>query len=161
MAIQTRFSSFDLHQTGLSASDKAKAAVEFSRGDAASGAAIFTDNNRNFTTESITTSHKIEILGGTGNIARDVLITAVGTTTVTVAGGNFDATANNLQYRVYLPPTSTQIIDDPSKRGIGLVGWQEMLDLIEAVMTGSFLSGVVDVTYSEGLIQQVVTYDDA
>lgn len=160
MAIQTRFASFDLHLAGKSANDRVRDQAEIRRGDAASGAAVFTDPNRDFTADGITTSHKIQILEGGGNIQREVLISAVGTTTVTVAGGNFDTTANNLKYLVFLPPTATEIIDAPAKRGTGLAGWQEMLDSIEAAVTGTFLSKVVDVTYSEGLTQQVVTYDD-
>ncbi len=161
MAIQTRYASFDLHQTGKSASDRVRDTAVIARGGAASGDNVFTDPNRNFTTDNITTSHKIQILDGAGNIQRDELITVVGTTTVDVAGGDFDTTANNLKYRVYLPPTSTEVIDDPTKRGLGLVGWQEMLDLIEAVVTGSLLTSLLDITHSEGLTQQVITYDDA
>ncbi len=162
MAIQTRFASFDLHLAGKSANDRVRdqILVARGRGDAATGAAVFTDSNRDFSADGITTSHKIQILDGGGNIQREELITAVGTTTVDVAGGNFDTTAKNLRYKVFLPPTATETIDDPAKRGIGLVGWQEMLDNIEAAMGGTFLAGVVDVTYSEGLTQQVVTYDD-
>lgn len=159
MAIQTRYASFDLHQTGKSASDRVRDQVTIRRGDAASGAAVFTDANRDFTADGITTSHIIQILDGGGNIQREVLLTAVGTTTVDVAGGDFDTTANNLRYRVFLPPTDVEIVDDPKKRGLGLVGWQEMLTKIEGGMSSNFISQAANVTYAEGLTQQSVTYD--
>ncbi len=159
MAIETRYTSFNLHEVGKSANDRMRDQAVIRRGNAASGGAVFTDPNRDFTADGITTSHKIQILEGGGNIQREVLITVVGTTTVTVAGGNFDTTENNLRYRVFLPPTDTEIVDDPKKRGRGLVGWQEILTKIEVGMLANFLSQTADVGHSEGLTQQSITYD--
>ena len=165
MAIVTIFSSFNVHATGgnAEAAAKAKPVVE-SRGNTASGAAVFTDPNRDLENDdNITTSHKIEILEGVD--ARDVAITAVSTNTVTVAGGNFTGDENNLKYVIYLPPTDAEIRNDPSKRGTGSVGYTEYLGKIDAFITANsalenLLLNTISLEYGDNMSEQVIVFED-
>jgi hypothetical protein len=161
MAVETRFASFNLHLAGKTATAKVRDATAIFRGGAETGTAEFTDPNRDFGADGFTgaAGETIQILDGGGNIQREVAITGVAVTVLTVAGGNFDTTENNLRYRVWVAPTDTEIIDDPRKRGVGLIGWQEMLTKIESGMLANFLSQIADVFHSEGLTQQSITYD--
>ena len=166
MAVAVTYSSFDIHKAGKSASDTIRDGTVFERGTATTATAIFTDTNRDFGAEGFSgaAGETIQIIEGGGNIIREVAITAVGgagNTELTVAGGNFDTTANNLQYRVFVAPTSAQLISDQDKRGAGLAGYVELLNAIDASLTGTLLTQGIDISYSEGNVQQMITYDDA
>lgn len=166
MALVTLFASFNIHISGASAeaAAKAKPVVE-SRGNTASGAAVFTDPNVDLENDfGITTNHKIEIIEGTD--ARDTTISAVSTNTVTVGGGNFSVSENNLLYIIYLPPTDTLIINNPSNRGTGSVGFQEWLAKIDALIdtnsssSDSLSSNLLDLSYGENMSEQVIVFAD-
>ena len=170
MTMNVKYTNFNLHITGLTADDKqaelpdAKVSnARFTRrvGSVASGALILTDPNRNFTTDGVTTSHRVKIFTDEGNVARDVAITAVGTTTITVGGANFDTALGVVNYRVYLSPTGTQIVNDIGLRGTGIVGFQEFLAAIETLFTITLETKRVDLSYHENLTQQVLVFDDA
>lgn len=169
MVMNVKYSNFNLHIAGLTADGKqadlpdAKVSdPRFTRrvGSVASAALILTDPNRNFTTDGVTTSHRVKIFTDTGNVARDVAITAVGTTTITVGGANFDTSLGVVNYRVYLSPTGTQIVNDLSLRGEGIAGFQELLAAIETLFTVTLETVTVDLSYHENLTQQVLVFDD-
>lgn len=165
MAVVTVYSSFDLHQAGKSASDAVRDATVIRRGNAATGTATFTDTNRDFTADGFSggAGETIQILEGGGNIIREVAISAVGgvgNTELTVGGGNFDTSENNLQYRAFKAPSAAEILSDQDKRGRGMVGYVELLNGIEATLFATLLAQVIDISYGEGNIQQVITYDD-
>jgi hypothetical protein len=165
MSTKVLKASFDLHQAGGTAEDKAEAAAQAAddtaRASVASGAAVLTDINRDFVADGVTTDYKATILSGAGNIIRSqVTITNVAATTITVGGGNFDTTEGGILYLVYLPPTTAQIADDPTKRGTGLVGYQEWLQAIETNDAIDLETKLIDLHYAEGLTQQVIVYDE-
>jgi hypothetical protein len=133
MAVQTRFCSFDLHLAGVSASDRIRLAVPLDhKGNAVTATAFFTDPNRDFGAEGFS--------GASGEFIE-----------ITEGGGNIIRTAANTDVGRA----------DPAKRGTGLAGWQEFLDSVEAGMAGSWLTQGIEIQFAEGLIQQVVVYDDA
>jgi len=163
MATKALTATFNLHDAGKTAEerfgDEAEAAAS-KRGAAATGDVVFTDPNRNFTTDGITTSHKIRILEGTGNIQRDADVDVIGTTTIEVSGVNFDATEGGLLYAIYLPPDTAAIKDTPSSRGLGLVGFEEWLNAIETEETIALETELIALHHSPGLTEQVIVYDD-
>lgn len=163
MATKALKASFNLHQAGVTAAarfgDEAEA-IANDRGEAASGGKIFTDGNRNFTTDGITTDHKIRILEGSGNLIRDDSIGAVGTTTITLGGADFDASEKGLLYALYLPPDDADIAESLSLRGLGLAGFEEWLQKIEANDSIDLELKLIDLHHAEGLTQQVIVFDD-
>ena len=174
MAILTRYANFDVHQAGQTATQKfadlpdAKiSGNQFKRqtGRVNNATNVLTDPNRNFTTDGITTSERVKIFNGSGNAPREEAITAVGTTTIDVGGAAFDVT-DNVEYRVYTPPTDAEIRDDPSKRGEGTVGLQEFMDKINDLIDANSASAedlagnVISTGYTSNLTQLVIVFDD-
>ena len=169
MPVLTKYASFDLHQPGVSANDAARAEVDINhRGNAATGTVLFTDPNRDFDAEGVDSTWRIQITEGSGNLQRDTDIVSVGgtgDTVLTLGVGNFDASENNLLYRIYQPPTASEILANTGDRGDGMAGWQEFLQGVEAEIVANdgaetLLSSVIDITYAEGLTQQVIIYED-
>lgn len=164
MPIVTLFSSFNLHVPGGTAEAAAKASpLITSRGNSATGAADFTDPNKDLQALGVTTSHKIDITEGSD--IRDESISAVVTSVVTVGGGNFSATENNLAYTIYLPSTDTEIINDPTKRGTGSVGFAEYLGKIDALITvnsalENLVTNTISLEYGDNLSEQVIVFED-
>lgn len=159
MAVAVVFSSFDLHKAGKSANDTTRdGVVADDRGSTNPGVKTFTDTNRDFGAEGIDNTFRLEILEGADAVDIDV-VSVSGDTITTGLGGNFTGT-DGVLYRLYQPPTSAQIISDADKRGEGIAGYVELLNAIEAAVTGTLLSKVLDISYSEGNIQQMITYDD-
>lgn len=174
MAVLTRFSNFDLHQVGLNASDRfadeldiktANPIFQRKSGGATTATKTLTDAARDFTADAIVTTDRVKIFSGGGNLIRDDSITAVGTTTITVGGADFDTT-DSIIYRIYRPPTDAQIRDNTSLRGTGSTGYQEFLqklqDLVDANTTSAqdLAGNTLDISYHENLTQQVIVFDD-
>lgn len=158
MAVAVVYSSFNLHQAGKSANDAARDLAEIKRADSLGATKDFQDTNRDFAAEGVDTTYRIEVLDGSD--VADYGITAVVTDTITTDHAGTFTGENNLRYRVYLPPTSSEIISDQDKRGRGIAGYQELLNALEAAVTGTFLTSVIDISYAEGNTQQMITYDD-
>lgn len=171
MTMNVKYTSFNLHIAGLTANQKQAELPENKTtndllkrrtASVASGAAVLTDPNRDFTADGFTTgTHRIKIFTDDGNIARDAALTAVGTTTVTVDGGDFDTNSGLVVYRIYEISSTTEIVNDQSKRGTGLVGYQEFLAAIETLFSITLETKKVDLSYHENLTQQVLVFDDA
>ena len=174
MAVLTRFARFDVHQAGQTAAQKFADLIDakipdskFKRkaGQAGTGTNVLTDPARDFAADGITTSERVRIFNGAGNIEREEAITAVGTTTIDVAGAAFDTT-DNIQYRVYTPPTDAEIRDDPKKRGDGTIGLEEFMgkidDLIDTNSTQSenLAGNTISAGFTENLTQLVIVFDD-
>ena len=154
---------FDLHVAGATASDRFKGiaeAVADKRGEALTASKTFTDLNRDFTADGITTSHRISILEGGGNLIRDDSIGVVGTTTLTLGGANFDQSEKGLLYAIYLPPSAANIIGDNSLKGLGVVGYEEWLQSVESENSIDLELKLIDLHYDQGLTQQVLVIDD-
>ena len=160
MAVAVTYSSFDLHAAGKSASNSARdSVVADNRGSTNAGVKTFTDGNRDFTAEGIDNTWRLEVLEGTDAVDIDVVSVSADTIT-TGSVGNFTG-SDGVLYRLYKPPTSAQIISDADKRGVGLAGYVELLNAIDASLTGTLLTQGIDISYSEGNVQQMITYDDA
>ena len=160
MAVAIVYSSFSLHEAGKSASDASRdSVVADNRGSTNTGVKTFTDPNRDFDAEGIDSTFRLEILEGVD--AGDVGVVSVSTDTITTdAGSNFTG-SDGVLYRLYKPPSATEILTDQTKRGRGIAGYNELLNAIETDITGTLLAQVIDISYAEGNTQQMITYDDS
>lgn len=169
MAARTFYSTFNLHETGVNASlnSRAKAAVQQERdkvpirGSAASGGKLFTGTDRDFGAEGITTDWRIQLISEVGNIDRDAAITTVATSVLTVDGDDFDTDIGGVQFVLYLPPTESEIVTDPTKRGTGTAGFDEFIDSVFSSLSETFPTALVDLQYKNGVLEQVMVVNDS
>lgn len=174
MAVLTRYANFDVHQAGRTATQKFADLPEpkisddknkRKAGRADTGTNVLTDPNRDFTADGITTSERVKIFTGAGNLQREEAITAVGTTTIDVGGAAFDTT-DNVTYRVYTPVTDAEIRDDPRKRGEGTVGLEEFMgkldDLVDTNSSSAenLAGNTISAGFTSNLTQLVIVFDD-
>ena len=167
MAARTFYSTFNLHETGVSASlnARAKALSEQERlklpfrGSAATGTVLFTLEDRDLS--GVDSNWRIQLISPVGTISRDVAVASVASQVITIAGANFAEDAGNVESILYLPPTAALIVTDPKKRGTGTAGFDEFIDSVFAELGETFPTALVDLQYINGVLEQVMVVNDA
>jgi hypothetical protein len=167
MGARVFYSSFNLHEAGKNASDVAKDKAqeqqkrlkEPARGAAESGSLDFTIPDLDLS--GVDNTWRIALISEVGNIQRDSAIASVTDQTITLSGGtNFDTDAGGVEFILYKPPTATEIVNDPSKRGSGRVGFDEFVDEVFTALSATFPTALADLQYVDGVTQQVMLVNE-